>query len=545
VSETSGYVSADSLGHSILPLENGYVPRRTRRSRRGGNYERSNGIEYTWVHDELECTYTVRAIIQSAFVRGLDRPSRYLIHRSESTRGTSVGAQNAIRRRLITRIEAIVETTYERFKDELGNISHYDPRLYTVEDSIWGHSSIELIGATPPETEVDFGDTPESQGFEDTEGPSGRTNYTTFDLGAAENTVREASRTDRENVIMSTETDINYSMQTELYQQFIGMGVQLTDEQALESTRDLFQAPSPKINEMTKFTEAQKAEIAEIWGEERVDFQNDNKWLVIHYPELVIKNVRDKCQHTIRDMFVKFQLDTIGSELFQGTRTTLTYAEDKVGYLHSHCKTKPGVWHRFCQGSTMTELIDKYKNDRTWDNFLLVLYTLDTFLTDESPEGGPFYWMRTIYQTTQTRTSCVSESDLHLIPNNCINYKLTDGVFVVDSLDTLAAGKSLPESYHIKFFSPSLNLAVEESYTEDSYNYAITADHNYLVDRNKSIEFKGERLFAKAIPTPPLGDLEEGTGLISGDVASSIKNIMNGRLRSAQISMSQTKANEL
>jgi len=131
-------------------------------------------------------------------------------------------------------------------------------------------------------------------------------------------------------------------------------------------------------------------------------------FVVIHYPEIKISNSEGRT-HDIKDLFVRFEivesvlapegnapLWTIGK--IKGARSTLSYEEWFVGYLHSHLPQKNNNTYfdaftlkNFCLGSD-TEIVTQQESlylEYTSESFELFLLTLDSFVAWESLEGVP------------------------------------------------------------------------------------------------------------------------------------------------------------
>ena len=156
-------------------------------------------------------------------------------------------------------------------------------------------------------------------------------------------------------------------------------------------------------------------------------------YVVIHYPEFVITNSRQRT-HTIKDLLVSFKIarydgeDNEGNfqnqylpQQLQGTRATMTYEEYFVGYRHSHLtQNKPGsFWDvfeggDFCTGSgEINEVFATlWENGYSEEHFEMFLHTLNTVAEWESLEGTPHIRMERITIGKQENVSDMSGSRL-------------------------------------------------------------------------------------------------------------------------------------
>lgn len=136
---------------------------------------------------------------------------------------------------------------------------------------------------------------------------------------------------------------------------------------------------------------------------------------VIHYPEISITNSVG-LQHKMKDLFVVFNisdtqfenedgLPVYGPTKLKGTRSTLSYEEWFVGYLHSHLPSIMTTEQQsalylpdFCLGEEteirdiMESLYIKYQPEM----FEMFLYTIDSIVKWESLEGVPYIKIKDI-----------------------------------------------------------------------------------------------------------------------------------------------------
>lgn len=128
--------------------------------------------------------------------------------------------------------------------------------------------------------------------------------------------------------------------------------------------------------------------------------QNDfsSMMIVIRFPKINIKNSKEM-SHTIENLFVKIETHLIEGTLsiqnVHGARTKLTYEEYVSTYCHSHLtfsKEQIGRYSKFCTGSgeinNIKLMFNSSNND--WNLLRLYLLHLNTFVSWESLEGGPY-----------------------------------------------------------------------------------------------------------------------------------------------------------
>jgi len=135
----------------------------------------------------------------------------------------------------------------------------------------------------------------------------------------------------------------------------------------------------------------------EIFGEQRVSYQSGADNIIIHFPEIEITN-KYKYTHIIRDLYMKLTIqneDNRRMVYIEGTRSTLTIEEFDTQYSHSHLDSDShlGEFSEFCIGTgrffDVTQLVREYATS-TIDNWYLYLYSLPSYLSWESLDGGPY-----------------------------------------------------------------------------------------------------------------------------------------------------------
>ncbi len=133
-----------------------------------------------------------------------------------------------------------------------------------------------------------------------------------------------------------------------------------------------------------------KEEAVKYYGEELVDVSIGNQ-IQILYPKVVIENSHGK-KHTIYDLYVKLELVGNRIESITGMRGKLTHKEYQCQYLHSHLQRRSGfMYHRFCLGeNTPISNIVGRPALRSYEDFLNFFAILDSYVSWESLEGGPY-----------------------------------------------------------------------------------------------------------------------------------------------------------
>lgn len=140
----------------------------------------------------------------------------------------------------------------------------------------------------------------------------------------------------------------------------------------------------------------------------------------VHYDKIDITN-SDDSEHVIKDLFVgiRTQYDTrqktMGIYTVTGFRSTMSFGEWNVGYLHSHLSdldNKPSAdrvmtIRDFCTGSgDISELIPQMNDisedgigfsEENWGMFFSVV---ETMIKWESLEGGPYHFIDKITEAT-------------------------------------------------------------------------------------------------------------------------------------------------
>lgn len=129
--------------------------------------------------------------------------------------------------------------------------------------------------------------------------------------------------------------------------------------------------------------------------------------VIIYFDSFDVTN--SKNQHiTVKDFYVRVTFDDANNmrdlcvSSIMGARTTFTAAEHNSTYswshLHRHSINSPISWKGFCLGSDGAMKAAMYNTNEKWDDNLYTLFLLElqTYLSWESIEGGPYKRMETI-----------------------------------------------------------------------------------------------------------------------------------------------------
>lgn len=132
-----------------------------------------------------------------------------------------------------------------------------------------------------------------------------------------------------------------------------------------------------------------------------------NVYIIIHFPEAIISNSRKESVE-MKDFFTRTNLYPNGSisTTLCGTRSTFSIPEISSGYVHSHLhsirwdKEEPSKlnkieYQQFCLGEgELIAFAQLYNGDRSSGSLESYLHMLNTVVSWESVEGGPFLLMQ-------------------------------------------------------------------------------------------------------------------------------------------------------
>lgn len=131
----------------------------------------------------------------------------------------------------------------------------------------------------------------------------------------------------------------------------------------------------------------------DVYGEEFVDEQDN--YVIVHFPEVEISNSMEQ-SHTMRDIYLKFEIYSCRVCLKQLLRATLTDVEIRNNYTFSHVNNQDEVFDwstgSFCFGETAISNLRDELNSRTKivKNLRFFLEAIKEYLSWESLEGTPY-----------------------------------------------------------------------------------------------------------------------------------------------------------
>lgn len=233
----------------------------------------------------------------------------------------------------------------------------------------------------------------------------------------------------------------------------------------------------------------------EIFGTERVDvhISSSSRYsLYVLFPDFVITN-SDGNTHRIRELYVSFTIEDQGGRFtveIKGTRGTLTVSEANTNYAHSHLPlgASQGVFHNFCQGSsvfkTITTGLVVRPTEAQWE---LALLSLENYVKWESLEGGPHALFSSI-------TSGSSRNNI----NYLAELKRWVSEVPTDAFDMGSAGLTLNPSGKLRKFydQASMIRSTQGSGTRSVETWQSEYDRNYQM----SFRFKTREVKVKIIP---------------------------------------------
>jgi hypothetical protein len=163
---------------------------------------------------------------------------------------------------------------------------------------------------------------------------------------------------------------------------------------------------------------------------------------IIHFPEIIITN--GSKSHKITNIFVKFFIRPDGKihPFIYGMRSTLTEAEYKSLYLHSHLRTLASgkiYFKPFCTGvGEINQVLAVLNTNYTSANFMMFLMHIKNFLEWESKEGTPYITIDNIFKRGERSSS-------HHVLADWASEKIADALIV-------SIGKKLEVSEFMKMF---------------------------------------------------------------------------------------------
>jgi len=275
----------------------------------------------------------------------------------------------------------------------------------------------------------------------------------------------------------------------------------------------------------------------EVFGESRVDMKIvDEKTfdLVVYFPEITITN-SEGTLHDIKDLYVRFNIniDVHRSaysciDLF-GRRATISDYEFRSDYGHSHFSGRGlSSYSRFCLGSSeYAMIINSMKFSLKEEDWFLLFFSLENYVSWESLEGGPYRRIREIslgrnFNREQHRVRALLM--FNELPNECLT--ITD-----NRLQLIEDHPALFNHYNAKSLLRKFDGTSIESFEN------IKQSFNSEVQGIRIFKFKNNtitpRLYQKHQTAEPTD--------ISADVCSYFNSVLNEELRKYNLSYEYNK----
>lgn len=270
------------------------------------------------------------------------------------------------------------------------------------------------------------------------------------------------------------------------------------------------------------------------------------KGIVILFKDIIIKNSRDK-EHSIKDLFVKIELDIYNNNLIVrdlcGGRTTLTYSEWSVGYMHSHLPhgsissgSTPPFWGNFCRGSghindfiaeinsrggfkeeNLTPFLIQILGLVSWESLEGVPHKKLEFITPRPSSGRVFAFSKAVIDAI--KRNILAHYKAHKTPPD-IDFKLESGGYTIvdnEKLDKYVL-ESIPLPDQDKSYLISMPAANGTHYAFGHLPGFRTPPNN----TNKYI-FQGQEVSVIVGDPPSLGDMDESNYTLNPRVKEYIK----------------------
>lgn len=201
--------------------------------------------------------------------------------------------------------------------------------------------------------------------------------------------------------------------------------------------------------------------IEELYNIARMFFDEENihtaeNRLFIRFPKLEMTNSKGH-KHTIYDMIVRLTItkrESSGCTInFDGFRASMTLKELQNGYRHSHLHTgiaNCGKFTTFCLGSSDFAIMKQnVQLHPTISNWMLLLMSIENYLSWESVEGGPYTYISGL--TNGPGSNNITNTDIYneskrlcsILPEVCIDVNqmcIIDGEtfdMLINSMSTL------------------------------------------------------------------------------------------------------------
>ena len=215
----------------------------------------------------------------------------------------------------------------------------------------------------------------------------------------------------------------------------------------------------------------------------------------LHFPIIEISNSQN-LKHTIKDLYVRFQFNSIGIlGDIDGTRATYNQAEFESLYSHSHLSSsaaKDATWGGFCFGSeSINNDIGTLQEEFHSIIFEALLFELETFLSWESLEGGPYRKIENISRraTMSTPTTEAKEDSYKRFVAKHTNINFTVSInppkISIDPFDEDFMDNVLP-------LIDSVYRVLRDSSTGEFF---IDGSSTTYESRSLNFEFKGDLVY--------------------------------------------------
>lgn len=240
----------------------------------------------------------------------------------------------------------------------------------------------------------------------------------------------------------------------------------------------------------------------------RVDSSFERGKIIIHYPEILIKNSAEQ-EHLMRDIYLTISVETDYIYLYDLKRTTFTIAEIDRQYTFSHVSGEIyGIGYRnsnFCYGrnNAVNSIMNKMGGGRESmvKNITMFILLIDEYLSWESIEGSPYKYIDRVINDENSLVGVYTPNYnltevITTLKNNLTELKyeyILDGYdrYKVKLVDTESIDDILTEHYPTLCFMRDGHSSVNPRNTEKTYS-------SYQ-DKNM-IEFKGEIKTLNVLP---------------------------------------------
>lgn len=276
------------------------------------------------------------------------------------------------------------------------------------------------------------------------------------------------------------------------------------------------------LNHLKRVTKIEEVyELAQkIFDDENLHIKDSN--LYIKFPKLEMTNSGGE-KHTIYDMLIKMAIGAGSGERqvytsFYGMRATCTSVEVECGYSHSHLEASNfGRFTQFCLGSSDFYILKQNVDiEPSVANWMLLLMSIENYLSWESLEGGPHIKIQNIkYPSTNVPNSQIKTEALRLVPllpPECIDvssFSLIDGIVFRDFVNK--------------------NSRIRKQRTTGGFTEQQEKRHEAtFLERGKGMAWKNDKLFFSVIKSPIEEDNSDVT--VDEDITANYIMYINNEL---------------